>query len=216
MKKMQLNSKELKGFRNTLALWHTADFKLADALCKKQRNVKAIRTMIESDNEILEKVRNGESTLKTESELLAEIESFNKKIEEENAIIKALHSEIDADIKNAYALITSELMIAISNYLSDIHNDENEELLLTELAKWFKSNGAKDATNDNVRPYIRALGQASASARKKAMNKKHNVTPSNNTLKKIFLGAICDEPSMLKELPLYKWETIIEKKTSNK
>lgn len=216
MSRMQLNGKESKKFRDILAQWHIATFKLSDAICKKQKNIKAIQTMIESDNEILEKVLNGESTLKTEQELLAEIKMFEEKIEGENTILANLRAEVKEDIAKGRELVDANLLGAITDYLGDIHNDDLEEQLLSVIVDWFKNNGINSADMDNVKPYIRALGQKKASARAMAKTSKHNAIPSKVAMTDIFLGAICDEPSMNKMLPLYKWETIIEKKTKNK
>lgn len=214
---LQLNSKELKSFRNTLALWHVADFKLADEICQKNNRVKAIQTLIESNNQMIEKIVNKESgVMKSLEELTIENKTYESKIEAENEALAKLKEEFDKDIAKGRALVSEDLIKAIKEYLSNIYDDSKEVELLTTLAKWFENQGAKVDKVDDVKPYIRALGQKKNGAKAKVKTVSHNGLQSDKALVDIFLGAICDEPNMKKVLPVHKFVTIIEKKTSNK
>ena len=210
---MQLNSKTMKNFRDTLALWHIADFVIADEIMQKNARVKSLRTLIDSNNAMIEKITANTNTVtKSLSELQSEIAEWSAKIDSENATMAEFRKEQEKSIKKGYELITAELLTAIKNYLSDIYNNVYETELLNALVTWFSDNGAKDADAESVRVYIRALGLKKGSARSKCKDGKHNSMQSDNAIRDIFLGAICDEPTMQKVLPIHKFTTVIKEK----
>lgn len=211
---MNLQATELKAFRKTLALWHISDFKLADEICQSQNRIKNYNGIIDTDMDLLDKLSKGESgVLKTESELKEDVKDMLTRIESEKQSLSKKREECDKDLDKGYALVTDALMDAIKTYLVDIFSAKAESDLLNALVKWFSYNGAKDADIDSVRPYIRALGQKTNSSRGKAKTNKHNKVDTDKNIKKIFLGAICDEPKMANVLGTHKWVTIVEKKT---
>lgn len=211
---MQLNTTTMKNFRNSLALWHIADFIIADEVCQKNARVKSYQTLIASNTAMIEKIQNGEkSVLKSKDELSAEITKWESAINAENESIKKFRTEQEKDLKKGYDLVSKELMDAIRGYMGNIYDATKSAELVSALVKWFTDNGAKDADAESVMPYIKALGLKKASARQKCINGTHNAVQSDKAIRDIFLGAICDEPNMKKVLPIHKFVTIIEKKS---
>lgn len=211
---MQLNTTTMKNFRNSLALWHIADFVIADEVMQKNARVKSYQTLIASNTAMIEKIHKGEkSVLKSEKELSAEIDKWESAINAENESIKKFRTEQEKDLKKGYDLVSKELMDAIREYMGNIYDVTKSAELVSALVKWFTDNGAKDADEESVMPYIKALGLKKASARQKCANGTHNAVQSDKAIRDIFLGAICDEPNMKKVLPIHKFVTIIEKKS---
>lgn len=211
---MNLQATELKAFRKTLALWHIADFKLADEVCQLNDKKKSWEDSINTDNALLEKLAKGENgVVQSEEEIRAHIQTCENMVAKLKAEYDKKKEECDKNLDKGYSLVTDALMDSIKAYLSDIFSEKAESDLLNALVKWFSDNGAKDADVESVRPYIRALGQKPNSAKGKVKTNTHNKIDTNTNLKKIFLGAICDEPKMSNVLGSHKWVTIIEKKT---
>lgn len=214
---MNLNVKTMKNFRDNLALWHIADFVLADELCQKQARVKSLQTLIQSNKDMIDRLEKGDKTVLADKDtLVSEIADYESKIKTENEQMTKLREEQTVDLKKGRDLVTTELLDALNEYMADVYSDDVEQKLLDTLVEWFKNNGASDCDVDSVKPYIRAIGVKKASARVKAKTNRHNSAQSKVATIDIFLGAICDEPSMAKLLPIHKWTTIIEKKTSKK
>lgn len=210
---MNLNVKTMKNFRDTLALWHIADFFLADELCQKQARVKSLKTLIASNETELQKIADGNKTVKSEDDLRAEIADYESKIKSEDEQMAKLREEQTVDLKKGRDLVSTKLLDALNDYMADVYSVEIEQKLLDTLVEWFTDNGASDCDTDSVKPYIRAIGVKKASARVKAKTNRHNSAQSKVATIDIFLGAVCDEPSMAKLLPIHKWVTVIEKKT---
>ena len=82
----QFNTTSAKSFRATLAKWHNATFKIADELLAKNDRVKALRTLIDSNNALIDKLNNGESIIgdKSLTDLQSEIDTWNTSIQSEN------------------------------------------------------------------------------------------------------------------------------------
>lgn len=212
---MQMNGKEFKVARDTLALWHIADFNKADETITKGKNINNFNSMIETDKGLIVKMRESKvNTIngKTENELLAEIADFEARKVAEVERVKKLYAEYTKDIESGRALVTDSLKKAISEYVLNIFDASKETILVAALVDWFTNLGAKGVDEESVKPYMRALGVKRNSARKMCENVKHNGVASDKVLVDTFLGAICDEPTMASLLPIKKWENIIEKK----
>lgn len=213
---LNLNVKDMKNFRDTLALWHIADFKKADADISKNKFVKNCLGTIANDEELLARIDNGTfNGTMTREELLAEIESQKALVKNERERVASLKDEFDKDTQKGLAIIPESLVNALISAAADMFSADKEQIVIDELVDWFKSNGAKNVVADDVTRYARCAyaGIRVSGAKGKCLNQCHNTTEKSLKMKNIFLGAICDEPTMKAILPVHKWENIIEKKT---
>ena len=204
--KMQFNVKSAKGFRDTLAKWHNADFELAVALDKKSKSVASYKTMIATDRDIISKIDNGEKTLKTRDELLSEIADFEGRIAHESSIITELRNVQKERLESAYALLSKDLHKAYCDYITTGDNSTYFE----ELCKFFENNGVEPtmAVND----FICAIGIRKATTKQKIESAKHTTNMAYTQWRDLFLGFLCD--TMGESLPIDKfiYKTMEERK----
>ena len=217
---IQLNSKSGKAFRDTLALWHIADFNKADADVTKSVYIKGRMACIETNETCIAKAETkGQKTYgkKSIEKLQAEIAQFKADIEAERERVSALKEEYDKDTIKGLDLVTDDVVNAVIERSADVYSDTTLDNLKSALAEWFKANGFADADADGVTPYATAIsGQMKQSSRGKCKNNTHNkvfTVKDTKAVKNLLLGAICDEPTMKSILPIHKWENVIEKKT---
>lgn len=218
---INLNSKELKNFRDTLALYHIADFKKADADVSKSAYIRSRQALITSNAESIAKIdaSNGQiQTIggKTRKQIEDQTAEFKREIEAKRNEIAALKEEYDKDIQKGLAIITEDLRNALKGYVTDIYSTQAESALYDAVVAWFKANGATSASKLDVTCFIRPLGVVRGSARTKCMTDKHTRSVAGKSLDELFLGIVCDEPTVKKLLPIHKWENVIEKKTRQK
>ena len=215
---LQLNTKELKNFRDTLAKWHIADFDKKDAQITRQKKIKLNEDKIADYQSDIEKLQNGKMQPigKTVNERVAEIEAQIKNLEVENEDAKSMYSKhaesLDANFENGRSLISDDLLSKFESYLDDIYNDDAELQLLNAITEWFISHGAKGVVADDVRKYLRPLGRKGASAKKSCETNKHTTREKGKKLKDAFLGGLCDDPTLMALLPTHSWTNKIEKK----
>lgn len=208
---LQLNTKELKNFRDTIAKWHIADFDCKDERITKATVIKSYQGLIETNETKIGKLKGPENEVERK-DLRAEIKSFEQKIQSEKDRVKA---HVDAQQKNfdaGRALVTDALVEAFEAYLDNIYDDANETALLEAVVAFFTDNGAKGVTVDDVKKYIRPIGRKGASARMSCLSGKHTTREKGNKLKDAFLGGLCDDPAFISLLPVYSWTNKIEKK----
>ena len=196
--KMQFNVKSAKGFRDTLAKWHNADFEMAVAIDKKSEIVGNLRNMVKTDNEQLAKLENGEKTLHTREEYLAEIADFEARIQAESDTIAELREKQAERLESAYALLNKDLHKAYVEYITEEKRDE----YVDALAQFFTNNGL-EPTIDGINAFIACVGKKKATTRKKISTGKHNDAFSYNQWRTIFLGELCDV--MGEALPIDKF-----------
>lgn len=196
--KMQFNVKSAKGFRDTLAKWHNADFEIAVAIDKKSEIVGNLRNMVKTDNEQLAKLENGEKTLHTREEYLAEIADFEARIQAESDTIAELRKKQAERLESAYALLNKDLHKAYVGYITEEKRDE----YVDALAQFFTNNGL-EPTIDGINAFIACVGKKKATTRKKIASGKHNDAFSYNQWRGIFLGELCDV--MGEALPIDKF-----------
>ena len=222
---IQLNSKSGKTFRDTLALWHIADFNKADADVTKSIYIKGREACIATDEDQIAKAQaKGQKTYgkKSIEKLQAEIAQFKADIDAERERVSALKDEYDKDTIKGLDLVTDEVVKAVIERSQDVYSAETLANLQIALSERFVGNGFSDATPENVGLYAVAIsGQMKQSSRGKCKNNTHNkvfTSKDSKAVKNLLLGAICDEPTMKAILPIHKWENVIEKKTkkSNK
>lgn len=208
---LQINTKELKNFRDTIAKWHIADFDCKDERITKQKTVKSLEALIETNDQRIKKLAGDENKAKRE-DIRKESKEFAQRIQTEKDRVKA---HVDAQQKNfdaGRALVTDALVEAFEAYLDDIYDDSKETALLNAVVEFFTKNGAKGVTVDDVKKYIRPIGRKGASARQSCLTGKHTTRDKGNKLKDAFLGALCDDPAFIALLPVYSWTNKIEKK----
>ena len=213
---LNLNAKELKSFRDTLALYHVADFNKADADITKSKYVRQRELIIKSNLESITKIDKGEAKTvggKNKAQIEAQNVELKNEINAKREEIASLKEEYDKDVKNGIALITEDLRSALKAYLENAYKEELENALSDAIAKWFNDNGAKSATALDVKKFVRPLGVIRGSNRTKCMTNNHTRAISGKGLDELFLGIICDEPTVKALLPIKKWENVIEKKT---
>ena len=205
---MQYNVKSAKGFRDILAKWHNADFELALAIIKKSENIKNLKGMIDTDNEMIERIDSGDkSVMKTRDELVAEVTDFETRIAHESATVTELRKVQSERLADAYALLTKDLHKA---YVDFIKNG-NRDGYVDALAQFFTDNGLTPTT-DGIDTFIACVGKKKATTRTKVADAKHNDAFAYTAWRDIFLGEICDV--MGDALPIDKniYKTMEERK----
>ena len=207
----------MKNFRDTVALWHIADFDCKDERITKATVIKSYEGLIQTNKDKIAKLTAKKDAAQVKA-LEAEVKTFEQKIQTEKDRVKA---HVDAQAKNFEAgrnLISDEFLAKFEAYLDDIYNDKAEEELLDAIAQWFIKNGAVGVVADDVRKYLRPIGRKGASARKSCETGKHTTREKGNKLRDAFLGGLCDDPAFISLLPKYSWINKIEKKAkkSNK
>lgn len=205
----QFNATSAKKFRTTLAKWHNATFEIADELLQKNDRVKALRTLVKSNESLIEKLNKGESIIgsKTVAELQTEIDGWNAQIVTENAQMTEYRKAQSARFKEAEDLVSKSIYEAYCG--------EGEVSYTDAIATFLSDNGIEPCT-DTISLLILAIGKKSASARQMCKSGKHNTTFSFNQWRKIFLGELCD--MMGDCLPLYKFTYVLvdkRKKATN-
>lgn len=214
---LNLNEKALKDFRDTLALYHIADFNKADADVTKNKYVKNLQGSIKTNYERMAKIENGDKTLGdvTIESLQEEIEEFQAKIDKEVKRIKALKAEYDKDIAKGEELVPDVLVNAMIKCAKNAFDADAESQFVSELVNWFKTNGASKVVADDVQRYARIAYSAIRinSSKGKCELDMHNGVEKDKKARQLFLNAICDEPTMRSILPIYKWQNVISKKT---
>lgn len=203
----QFNATSAKKFRTTLAKWHNASFEIADELLQKNDRVKALRTLVKSNESLIEKLNKGESIIgsKTVAELQTEIDGWNAQIVTENAQMAEYRKAQSARFKEAEDLVSKSIYEAYCG--------EGEVLYTDAIATFLSVNGIEPCS-DTITALILAIGKKSASARQMCKSGKHNTTFSFPQWRKIFLGELCD--MMGDCLPLYKFTYVLVDKRKQK
>lgn len=197
----QFNATSAKKFRSTLAKWHNATFKIADELLAKNDRVKALRTLIDSNNALIDKLNKGESIIgsKTVAELQTEIDAWSASIDKENSAMAEYRKAQSARFKEAEDLVSKSIYEAYCG---------EGEVSYTDAIATFLSNNGIEPCKDTIGLLILAIGKKSASARQMCKSGKHNTTFSFQQWRKIFLGELCD--MMGDCLPLYKFAYVLK------
>lgn len=207
--KCQFNATSAKNFRAVLAKWHNATFEIADELLQKSDRVKALRTLINTDKTLLEKLDKGESIIdkRTPSEIQAEIDGYQSKIDHENAAM--------AEFRKAQADRLSKGEDLISKALYEVYTKSFEDMdsYTVAIAQFLSDNGVEPC-DDTIKVLISAVGKKSASARNMCKSGKHNTVFGYTQWRKIFLGELCD--IMGDTLPLYKFTYVLKDERKNK
>ena len=204
--KMQMNAKSGKDFRATLAKWHNADFELAEEILRKFDRVKAIRTLIDSNADLIAKLEKGESIIggKSVADLQNEIATWENQITSENNAL-AEYKKAQADrYADAHALLSKDLYNAYVDYVTN-----GTVGYICALADFFEQNGLEPAI-DSLNEFVAAVGKKKNSARQKIKTGNHNGAVSYVAWRDIFLGEICDV--MGDALPLYKFTYVLKEK----
>lgn len=202
----QFNVISAKSFRTTLAKWHNATFKIADELLAKNERVKALRTLIDSNNKLIDKLNNGESIIgnKSIADLQSDIDAWEKSIKSENDAMAELRKAQSDRMSKAEELISKDLYNAYVKSIAEFSTDYS-----LAIAQFLSDNGIEPCA-DTINTLIASVGKKNNSARNMCKTGKHNGTFSYNQWRKIFLGELCD--LMGDTLPLYKFAYVLSDK----
>ena len=202
----QFNATSAKSFRTILAKWHNATFKIADELLAKNDRVKALRTLIESNSKLIDKLNNGESIIGSKSlaDLQSEIDTWNESIQSENDAMAELRKAQSDRMSKAEGLVSKGLYNA---YVESVNATTDAYTLA--IAQFLSDNGIEPCA-DTINTLIAAVGKKTNSARNMCTTGTHNGTFSYNQWRKIFLGELCD--LMGDTLPLYKFAYVLSDK----
>lgn len=202
----QFNATSAKSFRTTLAKWHNATFKIADELLAKNDRVKALRTLIDSNNKLIDKLNNGESIIaqKSVSDLQSEIDTWDASIQSENNAMEELRKAQSDRMSKAEELVSKELYNA---YVESVNATTDAYTLA--IAQFLANNGIEPCI-DTINTLIASVGKKINSARNMCKTGKHNGVFSYNQWRKIFLGELCD--MMGDTLPIYKFAYVLSDK----
>ena len=202
----QFNATSAKSFRTTLAKWHNATFKIADELLAKNDRVKALRTLIDSNSKLIDKLNNGESIIgdKSLSDLQSEIDTWNASIQSENDAMTELRKAQSDRMSKAEELVSKDLYNAYVKSITDFSTDYN-----LAIAQFLADNGIEPCI-DTINTLIASVGKKTNSARNMCKTGKHNGVFSYQQCRKIFLGELCD--MMGDTLPIYKFAYVLSDK----
>ena len=202
----QFNATSAKSFRTTLAKWHNATFKIADELLAKNDRVKALRTLIDSNTKLIDKINNGETVIgnKSASDLQSEIDTWNASIKSENDAMAELRKAQSDRMSKAEDLLTKDLSNAYVKSLAAFSTDYH-----LPIAQFLADNGIEPCI-DTINTLIASVGKKTNSARNMCKTGKHNGVFSYNQWRKIFLGELCD--IMGDTLPIYKFAYVLSDK----
>ena len=202
----QFNATSAKSFRTTLAKWHNATFKIADELLAKNDRVKALRTLIDSNSKLIDKLNNGESIIgdKSLSDLQSEIDTWNASIQSENDAMTELRKAQSDRMSKAEELVSKDLYNAYVKSITDFSTDYN-----LAIAQFLADNGIEPCI-DTINTLIASVGKKTNSARNMCKTGKHNGVFAYNQWRKIFLGELCD--MMGDTLPIYKFAYVLSDK----
>ena len=202
----QFNVTSAKSFRTTLAKWHNATFKIADELLAKNDRVKALRTLIDSNTKLIDKLNNGESIIVSKSitDLQSEIDTWEKSIQSENDAMAELRKAQSDRMSKAEELVSKDLYNA---YVESV-NATNDAYTLA-IAQFLSDNGIEPCA-DTINTLIASVGKRTNSARNMCKTGKHNGVFAYNQWRKIFLGELCD--MMGDTLPIYKFAYVLSDK----
>ena len=202
----QFNATSAKSFRATLAKWHNATFKIADELLAKNDRVKALRTLIDSNTKLIDKLNNGESIIgsKSLSDLQSEINTWNASIQSENDAMTELRKAQSDRMSKAEELVSKDLYNA---YVESIN--ATTDVYTLAIAQFLSDNGIEPCI-DTINTLIASVGKKTNSARNMCKTGKDNGVFSYNQWRKIFLGELCD--IMGDTLPIYKFAYVLSDK----
>ena len=119
--KMQFNAKSAKGFRDTLAKWHNADFELAVALDKKAKAVSRKQESIKNCEDNITSIENGTmlTSMKSVEDYKHDIECLLAEIKHESEVITELRNEQKSRLESAYELLSKDLHNAYVDYIKN-------------------------------------------------------------------------------------------------
>ena len=202
----QFNVTSAKSFRTTLAKWHNATFKIADELLAKNDRVKALRTLINSNNALIDKLNNGESIIGSKSitDLQSEIDTWEESIQSENNAMAELRKAQSDRLSKAESMVSKDLYNA---YVESVNATTDAYTLA--IAQFLSDNGIEPCI-DTINTLIASVGKKTNSARNMCKTGKHNGTFSFIQWRKIFLGELCD--IMGDTLPIYKFAYVLSDK----
>ena len=212
---IQFNSKESKAFRESLAKFYISECSVADLVVTTTKRISDLKKHIESNNELLEKYADKEETAtgKKITEITEEISTDEQEIICAKTRLSDFKKLQKDNTEPALAYVSTALLKAIKEYLTDIFDENAEKRLFLEMKTFFENAGFTVTTESEVHNFIKVFGVDYASAKKivKSQGNLLSVKRDNQYLK-ILMGALCNEPHLRAQLPIVKFENIIESK----
>ena len=202
----QFNATSAKSFRATLAKWHNATFKIADELLAKNDRVKALRTLIDSNSKLIDKLNKGESIIgnKSIADLQSYINIWKSSMTCDHESMAELRKAQSDRMSKAEELVSKTLY---ESYVACLDTVSDEYIL--GIAQFLSDNGIEPCA-DTIDTLIMSVGKKTNSARNMCKTGKHNGAFSYSQWRKIFLGELCD--MMGDTLPLYKFAYVLSDK----
>ena len=216
MAKMDFSVGTAKNFRNGLAQYHNATMEIADQILQVGEQVKAWRTVLNTNLDKIERIEKGDTNvIGNKEDLELEAAQALAKVKKLQADL-AEYKQAQADrLDKGYALLTDDLYKAYVAYVEDGTSMKDA------VFAWFTAQGLTP-TEHGVLLVEKACGLKKTSARQKCKTGQHLTTLKQKPWRDIFLGALCDELTENKDnpiIPIYKFQYVLKdnrKKKSNK
>lgn len=217
---MQFNSKEAKEFRAKMSKWHDADITISDELLHKNDRVRAVRTIIASNDRLIEKIKNGQNVIggKTVESIQKENIEEQAKIDKANKDMTELREVQTKRYADAHALLNKDLWNAYTAFIND-KSKRNDYIVA--LANFFEANGVIptiDGSDKGVdlNDFVNAIGKKKNGARQKCRTGKHNGSCGYNAWRDVFLGEIADVLIEAKAIEPKKFTYVLKEERQGK
>ncbi len=151
MSNIQFNSKEAKGFRTTIERYYNAQHSIKDLINKKSDTIKALQTIIDSDQDDLAAIADGSyKGMRTADEINADIAAQNERIATAKSDYENAKVEQEKRVEEAVKLYSDDLHKAASCVVSGFGSADALGVYRTILAQVLVDAGITDATAENV------------------------------------------------------------------
>ena len=206
--KSQFNVTSAKQFRETMAKWGNAQFDIAQEILWKNDRVKAHKTIMKSNEDMIAKLEKGGSIIgnHTIESLRADNVEIQGKIDAENAALNE-YKKAQADrLTLGEKLVTSDLYDAYKSF----SEDDDDDALYDAIADFLTANGVEPRHKTVTALVRKSGGDKVNSARGKVQSGNQNGANSKSVWTKIFLGALYD--IMGDAVPKYKFTYVLKDK----
>lgn len=202
----QFNASTAKSFRETMAKWGNAQFDIAEELLRKSDRVKAHQTIMSTNEDLINKLKEGKSIIggHTIESLTAENVAIKEKIDKENANMAEFKKAQSDRLSLGEKLVTSKLYDAYKSF----SEDDDEDKLYDAIADFLTDNGVEPRHKTVYALVRKSGGDKSNSARNKVKTGKQNGVQSKTVWTRIFLGALYDV--MGDAIPKYKFTYVLK------
>lgn len=211
--KMDFSVKSAKAFRDGLAMYHNATFEIADQILQIGEQVKAWRTVLNTNLDKIARIEKGEkNVIGNKADLEAEGAQALGKIKKLQADLAEYKKAQTDRLEKGYALLTDDLYKAYVDYVQD------GKSMQEAVDAWFTAQGLTP-TDGGLLLVEKACGLKKTSARTKCKTGQHLQAMTQKPWRDIFLGALCDELTKNKDnpiIPIYKFQYVLKDKRQKK